>query len=79
MLRIENLIFDAWGWRFFDSANVAIPSGTKVGLVGRNGVGKSTLFKIILGDLVPLSGEILLPKSAQIVRSIRNTRRRRSR
>ena len=49
-----------------NSASVAIPSGTKVGLVGRNGVGKSTLFKIILGDLVPLSGEILLPKSAQI-------------
>ena len=66
MLRIENLVFDAWGRRFFDSASVAIPSGTKVGLVGRNGVGKSTLFKIILGNLVPLSGEILLPKSAQI-------------
>src|SRR5215831_9331521 len=66
MLRIDNLVFDAWGRRFFDSANVAIPSGTKVGLVGRNGVGKSTLFKIILGDLVPLSGEILLPKSARI-------------
>jgi ATP-binding cassette subfamily F protein 3 len=66
MLRIENLVFDAWGRRFFDSASVAIPSGTKVGLVGRNGVGKSTLFKIIIGDLVPLSGQILLPKSAQI-------------
>jgi ATP-binding cassette subfamily F protein 3 len=66
MLRIENLVFDAWGRRFFDSASVAIPSGTKVGLVGCNGVGKSTLFKMILGDLVPLSGEILLPKSAQI-------------
>ena len=66
MLRIENLVFDAWGRRFFDSASVAIPTGTKVGLVGRNGVGKSTLFKIIIGDLVPLSGEILLPKSAQI-------------
>jgi ATP-binding cassette, subfamily F, member 3 len=66
MLRIENLVFDAWGRRFFDSASVAIPSGTKVGLVGRNGVGKSTLFKLILGDLVPLGGEILLPKAAQI-------------
>src|ERR1700720_3277102 len=66
MLRIENLVFDAWGRRFFDSASVAIPGGTKVGLVGRNGVGKSTLFKLILGDLVPLSGEILLPKTARI-------------
>ena len=66
MLRIENLVFDAWGRRFFDSASVAIPGGTKVGLIGRNGVGKSTLFKLILGDLVPLSGEILLPKTARI-------------
>ena len=66
MLRIENLIFDAWGRRFFDSASVFIPAGTKVGLVGRNGVGKSTLFKLIVGDLVPLGGEILLPKSARI-------------
>jgi ATP-binding cassette, subfamily F, member 3 len=66
MLRIENLIFDAWGRRFFDSASAFIPAGTKVGLVGRNGVGKSTLFKLIVGDLVPLGGEILLPKSARI-------------
>jgi ATP-binding cassette, subfamily F, member 3 len=66
MLRIENLVFDAWGRRFFDGASVAIPAGAKVGLVGRNGVGKSTLFKLILGDLVPQSGEILLPKNATI-------------
>src|ERR1700677_3394512 len=66
MLRIENLIFDAWGRRFFDSASVFIPAGTKVGLVGRNGVGKSTLFKLIVGDLIPVGGEVLLPKSARI-------------
>jgi len=66
MLRIDNLIFDAWGRRFFDSASVAIPAGTKVGLVGRNGIGKSTLFKLILGEYTPLGGEILLPKAARI-------------
>jgi ATP-binding cassette, subfamily F, member 3 len=66
MLRIENLVFDAWGRRFFEAASVAIPAGTKVGVVGRNGVGKSTLFRLILGDLVPLGGEILLPKNATI-------------
>src|SRR3974390_1822991 len=65
MLRIDNLVFDAWGRRFFDSASVMIPAGTKVGLVGRNGIGKSTLFKLILGDLVPLGGETLLPKAAR--------------
>src|SRR5271154_6693798 len=66
MLRIENLVFDAWGRRFFDSASVSIPNGTKVGLVGRNGVGKSTLFKLILGELAAQSGEILLPKATTI-------------
>ena len=66
MLQIDNLVFDAWGRRFFNQASVTIPAGTKVGLVGRNGIGKSTLFKLILGDLVPLEGEILLPKAARI-------------
>jgi ATP-binding cassette subfamily F protein 3 len=66
MLRIENLVFDAWGRRFFDSANVAIPTGAKVGLVGRNGAGKTTLFKLIMGELAAQSGEIVLPKSARI-------------
>src|SRR4029077_6520407 len=66
MLRIENLVFDAWGRRFFDAASVAIPAGTKVGVGGRSGVGKSTLFRLILGDLVPLGGELLLPKTAPI-------------
>jgi ATP-binding cassette, subfamily F, member 3 len=66
MLQIDNLVFDAWGRRFFNQASVTIPAGTKVGLIGRNGIGKSTLFKLILGDLVPLEGEILLPKAARI-------------
>ena len=66
MLRIENLVFDAWGRRFFDGASVAIPVGAKVGLVGRNGVGKSTLFRLITGQLAALGGEIILPKHARI-------------
>jgi ATP-binding cassette subfamily F protein 3 len=66
MLTIDNLVFNGWGRRFFDSASVMLPAGAKVGLVGRNGVGKSTLFKLILGDLIPDGGEIGLPKAARI-------------
>ena len=66
MLQIENLVFNGWGRRFFDKATVTLPPGTKVGLVGRNGVGKSTLFKLILGELQPDGGEIAFPKSARI-------------
>ena len=66
MLQIDNLVFNGWGRRFFDSATVSLPPGAKVGLVGRNGVGKSTLFKLILGQLTPDGGEISLPKAARI-------------
>ncbi|MBS0333821.1 MAG: ABC-F family ATP-binding cassette domain-containing protein [Proteobacteria bacterium] len=66
MLQIKDLVFDAWGRRFFDQATVTLPKDAKVGLVGRNGVGKSTLFKLILGQLSHGSGEIGLPKAARI-------------
>ena len=66
MLQIENLVFIGWGRKFFDGASVSIPVGAKVGLVGRNGVGKSTLFKLILGELSPDGGEISLPKLARV-------------
>ncbi len=66
MLRIHDLVLDAWGRRFFDHASVTLPASVKVGLVGRNGAGKSTLFKLILGTLAAGGGEIDLPKAARI-------------
>ena len=66
MLQINDLTFDAWGRRFFDHATVSIPVGAHVGLVGRNGVGKSTLFKLILDQLHAGDGEIGYPKNARI-------------
>ena len=66
MLRIHDLVFDAWGRRFFDHATVSLPADAKVGLVGRNGAGKSTLFRLILGQLSAGGGEIGYPKAARI-------------
>ncbi len=66
MLQINDLTFDAWGRRFFDHASVSLPPGAKVGLIGRNGVGKSTLFKLILGHLHAGDDEISLPKTARV-------------
>ncbi len=66
MLQITDLSFNAWGRRFFTDASARIPDGAKVGLVGRNGTGKSTLFKLILGELSPLTGEIATPRSGRI-------------
>ncbi len=66
MLRITDLVYDAWGRRFFDGATVALPAGAKVGLVGRNGAGKTTLFRLILGQLSAGGGEIEMPRAARI-------------
>ena len=66
MLQIKDLTFSAWGRPFLDNASVSVPPGAKVGLVGRNGVGKSTLFKLILGELQPPGDEISLPNRARI-------------
>ena len=66
MLQIDNLTFNAYGRRFFDRASVTLPAAAKVGLVGRNGVGKSTLFKLITGELQPDSGELGLPRAARL-------------
>ncbi len=66
MLQIKDLVFDAWGRRFFDGATVTLPKDAKVGLVGRNGVGKSTLFRLIKGEFVAGSGDIGMPKAARM-------------
>ena len=50
----------------YSALNLRLNSGDKVGLVGRNGTGKSTLFKLILGEEQQDMGEIKLPKAYRI-------------
>ena len=66
MLTISNLSYRIGGRLLFDHASATIPSGHKVGLVGRNGTGKSTLLKLIMGDLASESGEAYVPRGAKI-------------
>jgi ATP-binding cassette subfamily F protein 3 len=66
MLRVQDLVFDAYGRRFFDGASFALPPGSKVGLIGRNGAGKTTLFRLIKGELVAGGGDIILPRLARM-------------
>jgi ATPase subunit of ABC transporter with duplicated ATPase domains len=49
----------------FDGVNFAVPRGACAGLVGENGVGKSTLVKIIAGDLQPGAGAVRISTDAK--------------
>lgn len=50
----------------YSELNLRLNPGNKIGLVGRNGTGKSTLFKLILGEESADSGEIAIPKGYKI-------------
>jgi ATP-binding cassette subfamily F protein 3 len=66
MLHINDLTYRIDGRLLIDHASAAIPTGHKVGLVGRNGSGKTTLLHLITGELVPESGGITVPRNARI-------------
>lgn len=66
MLHISDINYAVAGRPLFEGASAIIPEGHKVGLVGRNGTGKTTLFKLIRGELLLEGGDISLPKGARI-------------
>ncbi|MEM7696207.1 MAG: ABC-F family ATP-binding cassette domain-containing protein [Pseudomonadota bacterium] len=60
MLSIRKLTYRIEGRTIFEGADATVPAGAKVGLVGRNGCGKTTLFNLISGTLSAESGDISL-------------------
>ncbi|MDD9716193.1 ABC-F family ATP-binding cassette domain-containing protein [Dinoroseobacter sp. PD6] len=66
MLRIDDISYSVEGRPLLEHASAVIPNGHKVGLVGRNGTGKTTLFRLIRGELTLDTGEITLPRGARI-------------
>ena len=66
MLSLRNISFTLEGRKLFDDASALIPTGHKVGFVGRNGTGKTTLFRLIRGELALDGGEIEVPRRARI-------------
>jgi len=66
MLFIQDLTYRIAGRTLLDKVSLTIPAGHRVGLVGPNGTGKSTLFKLISGELSPDTGEISMIKGASM-------------
>ena len=66
MIIIQDLSIRVAGRLLIEKASVQLPSGSRVGLVGRNGSGKSSLFRALTGELALESGRINLPPRARI-------------
>ena len=66
MIAINNLTFEIGARALYDEANWHIKPGEKIGLIGANGTGKTTLLKIIVGDYTPTSGTISMAKDLTI-------------
>src|SRR5437764_1674409 len=61
MLSMTDLTVRLAGRLLIDQSSVQITPGSRVGMVGRNGTGKSTLFKVIRGELAAEHGTVTLP------------------
>jgi ATP-binding cassette subfamily F protein 3 len=66
MLTVSNLSKSYGRQTLFEEVSFQVPPGERVGLVGRNGHGKSTLFKIILGEEEQDGGSISFPPGYRI-------------
>ncbi len=68
MLVLTDLTVRVAGRALLESTGVSIPAGARVGLVGRNGTGKTTLFGVISGDISAEHGEVEMPARWRIGR-----------
>ena len=68
MLVLDDISIRVAGRLLLDGASARIPEGARVGLVGRNGIGKTTLFRAIAGEIPLEHGTMSMPSRARIGR-----------
>jgi ATP-binding cassette subfamily F protein 3 len=66
VLRIIDVALKRNGEQLFEHLDVTVHAGQRVAIVGRNGVGKSTLFQLLLGTLQPERGDVEVPRDWQV-------------
>lgn len=66
MISINNLTVAYGGFTLLDDINFHISEQDRIGLVGKNGAGKSTMLKLICGLQSPTSGKISIPASCKV-------------
>ena len=58
-LSVENITKSFGFHQILNGVSLVVNTGQRVGLVGANGVGKSTLLKIIIGEIEPDGGDMM--------------------
>lgn len=66
VIELEDVSFSYEGHPIFENFTTSIMREDKVGIIGRNGVGKTTLLKVLLGQLEPTSGKVKTGTNLQI-------------
>ncbi len=66
VLDVKNVSFSYGGSPIVNNFSTTVFRGDKIGIIGRNGIGKTTLLNILLGTLKPDSGEVVNGTSLQV-------------
>jgi len=66
LVSLQDVSIGFGGPRLLDEINLQIESGEWVGLLGRNGMGKSTLLKLVSGEILPHSGTIARQQNIRV-------------
>jgi ABC transport system ATP-binding/permease protein len=66
VIELRDVSIELGGRRLIDHLSLNLAAGERLGIVGRNGLGKSTLLKIMLGQLTPTRGEVEIGARTQI-------------
>ena len=66
MISVNNLVVAYGGFTLLNDVNFHISENDKIGLVGKNGAGKSTILKLIYGLQSPTSGQVAVPNGVKI-------------
>ena len=66
MIVLKNVTLIRGRQTLLKDANLSIHKGQRVGIIGRNGCGKTSLFKVLAGDLSLEQGEFFLPSGSRL-------------
>ena len=67
LVRADDLAAGYGGARVLSDVSFALPAGQRIGVLGPNGGGKTTLFRVLLGELTPMSGSLTVPERFGVV------------